>query len=229
MLSVSIEDYIKSIYALQMEDQRATTKRIAERLGVRMASVTGMIKHLASEGFLRHTPYHGVVLSEKGKRVAVDLIRRHRLIELFLSKALGLTWDEVHADAEVLEHAVSDRIIERIYEYLGRPAFDPHGSAIPVKYGSIPPPQGVPLDALAEGDVGRIVEVSDRDPAFLRYLTRLDLTIGTEVNVRAWAPFGGPVTLQIGSGDDILLGSEACSRIRVEQLKRSKATRGAKR
>ncbi len=230
MLSVSIEDYIKAIYALETIEQKATTKRIAERLGVKMASVTGMVKHLAAEGYVRHTPYYGVKLSEKGRRVAVELIRRHRLIELFLSKTLGLAWDEVDADAEVLEHAVSDRLIQRIYEYLGRPAFDPHGSPIPVKNGSIPPPQGVRLDQLAEGDCGKVVEVSDRDPEFLRYLTKLRLRIGSEVRVRERAPFGGPITLHLGSRK-VSLGREACSRIRVRaeaNLKRKRKTTRSK-
>src|SRR5262245_19651387 len=104
MLSASIEDYIKAIYALEVEDEKASTKKLAQRLGVRMASVTGMVKQLASEGFVRHTPYRGVQLTDRGKKVALNLVRRHRLIELFLSRTLGLTWDELHDDAEVLEH-----------------------------------------------------------------------------------------------------------------------------
>lgn len=131
MPSTSIEDYIKAIYRLESGGEAATTQHIAKRLGVRMASVTGMIKHLAAEGYLRHRPYYGVKLTEKGRRVALNVIRRHRLIETFLHQTLGLPWDEVHDDAEVLEHAVSDRLIERIYVYLGRPAFDPHGAPIP--------------------------------------------------------------------------------------------------
>ena len=114
MRSASIEDYIKTIYRLESDHERASTQRIAQQLGVRMASVTGMIKHLAAEGYLRHKPYYGVKLTDKGRRVALTMIRRHRLIELFLHKTLGLDWDEVHDDAEVLEHAVSDRLVERI-------------------------------------------------------------------------------------------------------------------
>ena len=215
MLSASIEDYIKAIYALEVEERKANTKRIAQRLGVKMASVTGMIKHLAAEGYVRHTPYRGVQLTDNGRRVALDLIRRHRLIELFLSTTLGLSWDEVDADAEVLEHAVSDRLIERIYEYLGCPEFDPHGSPIPGKDGSIPPRRGVPLDHLTEGDRGRVVEVSDRDPDFLRYLTKLNLKIGSKVRVRERAPFGGPITLELGSRR-VAIGLEACARIRID-------------
>ena len=214
MLSASIEDYIKAIYALQRDHETASTKRIAERLGVKMASVTGMIKHLAAEGYAKHTPYRGAVLTERGKRIALDMIRRHRLIELFLASTLGLSWDELHADAEVLEHAVSDQLIERIFEYLGRPQFDPHGSPIPGPDGSMAPRTGVRLNEAAVGDVGKIVEVSDRDPEFLRYLTDLNLRIGSKVCVRDRAPFNGPITLRVGSRT-IAIGHEAAARIRV--------------
>ena len=230
MLSASIEDYIKAIYALEIEDRKATTKRIAQRLEVKMASVTGMVKHLAAEGYVRHVPYQGVQITEKGRRVAVDTIRRHRIIELFLTQTLGLSWDEVDADAEILEHAVSDRVVERIYEYLGCPEFDPHGAPIPGKDGSVPPRRGVPLSELKEGQGGRVVEVSDSDPEFLRYLTKLRLEIGSEIHLRERAPFDGPATLQLGSRS-IAIGREACSRIRVvveEPKKPARRTAGSK-
>ena len=214
MLSRSIEDYIKAIYALEVEEEKATTKQIAQRLGVKMASVTGMIKHLAAEGYVKHTPYYGVQLSARGEAVALGLIRRHRLIELFLTRTLGLPWDEVHNDAEVLEHVVSDRLVERIYEFLGYPQFDPHGSPIPGRDGSIAPQRGNRLDELTAGQHGTIVEVSDRDPEFLRYLTGLKLRIGSAVRVRERAPFSGPITLAVGSRT-IAIGHEAGARIRV--------------
>lgn len=214
MLSRSIEDYIKAIYALEVEVQKAGTKQIAQRLGVKMASVTGMIKHLAAEGYITHTPYYGVHLTDRGRAVAMDLIRRHRLIELFLTRTLGLPWDEVHNDAEVLEHVVSDRLVERIFEFLGYPQFDPHGSPIPGRDGSIAPPRGIRLDEMNVGQHGTIVEVSDRDPEFLRYLTGLKLSIGSEVHVRGRAPFNGPITLAVGSRS-IAIGHEAGARIRV--------------
>ncbi|UCC28752.1 MAG: metal-dependent transcriptional regulator [Phycisphaerales bacterium] len=228
MLSASIEDYIKAIYALEVEDHKATTKKIAQRLGVKMASVTGMLKHLSAEGYVGHTPYRGVQLTENGRRIALDMIRRHRLIELFLSTTLGLTWDEVDADAEVLEHAMSDRLIERIYEHLGCPEFDPHGAPIPSKDGSIAPRRGVPLDQLKEGDRARVVEVCDRDPEFLRYLTKLKLKIGSEIRVRERAPFSGPIMLELDSGT-VAIGPEACSRIRVSVEKRPKTRQRTKR
>lgn len=228
MLSASIEDYIKAVHALETREQKATTKRIAQHLGVKMASVTGMIKHLAAEGYVRHTPYRGAQMTEKGRRVAFGLIRRHRLIELFLTETLGLTWDEVDADAEILEHAVSDKLIERIYEYLGRPKFDPHGAPIPPRNGALPPRRGLPLDQLSEGQRGEIVEVSDADPEFLRYLTKLKLRIGSVVRVKERAPFDGPITLLIGSGS-VALGREACSRVRVHVEGPSKKSRASAR
>lgn len=214
MLSASIEDYIKVVYAFEADGQKATTKRIADRLGVKMASVTGMVKHLAAEGYVQHMPYRGVHLTARGRKVALGMIRRHRLIELFLTRTLGLPWDEVHADAEVLEHAVSDRVIERIHEYLGRPEFDPHGAPIPAEDGSIAPRRSVLLDEMVVGAGGRIAEVSDSDPEFLRYLTGLKLRIGTHLRVRDRAPFNGPITLAIGSRT-IAIGTEAGARIRV--------------
>lgn len=226
MLSVSIEDYIKAIYALEAEHEKATTKRIAERLGVRMASVTGMVKHLASEGFVRHTPYYGVEMREKGRAVAMKMIRRHRIIELFLTKTLGLSWDDVDADAEVLEHAVSDKLVERIYEFLGQPQFDPHGAPIPGTDGSIAPSPGIPLGQLDVGVHGKVVEVSDDDPEFLRYLTKLKIKIGSAISVCDRAPFNGPVTLLVGR-ERVAIGLEACARIRVEVEGRTKS--GSKR
>jgi len=214
MLSASIEDYIKAIYALESEHAKATTKEIADRLGVKMASVTGMVKHLSAEGYVRHAPYRGVHLTAKGRTVALGMIRRHRLIELFLNRTLGLSWDEVHADAENLEHVVSERLIEQIYEVLGRPEFDPHGSPIPTGDGTIAPSRGIRLDQMAEGAGGEVVEVSDRDPEFLRYLTGLGLRIGSEVEIRDRAPFNGPITLAVGDRT-IAIGHEAGSRIRV--------------
>ena len=214
MLSASIEDYIKVIYTLESERAKATTKEIADRLGVKMASVTGMVKHLAAEGYVRHAPYHGVHLTTKGRSIALGMIRRHRLIELFLSRTLGLSWDEVHADAERLEHVVSDSLVERIFEVLGRPEFDPHGSPIPAGDGTIAPSRGIRLDEMVPGARGEVVEVSDRDPDFLRYLTELKLRIGSEIEIRDRAPFNGPITLAV-EDRTIAIGHEAGSRIRV--------------
>ena len=218
MPSISIEDYIKTIFMLEREHQRASTQRIAQHLDVKMASVTGMVKHLAAEGYVSHVPYKGVRLTRKGSGVALGMLRRHRLIELFLAKALDLPWEELHADAEALEHVVSDKLIERIFEYLGRPQFDPHGHIIPDKDGNLPPLRGVTLDQAEPGTQGKVVEVSDRDPEFLRYLTNLELTIGSKVRVKARAPFGGPIMLDI-DGTTVAIGADAARRIRVDAKK----------
>lgn len=218
MRTASIEDYIKTIYRLEADHERATTQRIAEQLRVRMASVTGMIKHLAAEGYLRHKPYYGVKLTDKGRRVALDMIRRHRIIELFLHKTLGLDWDEVHDDAEVLEHAVSDRLVERIYAFLGQPEFDPHGAPIPRTDGSFEPLRGQALSAHGVGEEGRIVHVPDTDPEFLRYLTSLGLKIGSAFRVLEKAPYDGPLMLRVGRRK-IAIGHEAARRILVAEKK----------
>ena len=216
MRSTSIEDYIKTIYMLEAEHQRATTQRIAKQMDVRMASVTGMVKHLAAEGYVRHKPYHGVKLTDKGRQVALQMIRRHRLIELFLHNTLGIDWDEVHDDAEVLEHAVSDKLIERIYLYLGKPDFDPHGAPIPKDDGSFEPLNVLPLIELEIDQPTEIVHVSDSDAEFLRYLTRIGLKIGSPVIVSEKEPFDGPITLRSGQ-EKIAIGCEAARRIFVAQ------------
>ena len=219
MLSRSIEDYIKTVYELQGENQRVFTKDIARSMGVKMPSVSGMVKHLAAEGYLSHKPYKGVLLTKRGQSIAVDLLRRHRLIELFLNKTLGIPWDEIHEDAEVLEHVISNKLIERIFNFLGRPKFDPHGHTIPGKDGNLPLSRGVPLDKVSEGETGRVVEVSDHDPEFLRYLTGMKLKIGSEVQVKERAPFGGPIILKV-ERQSLAIGLDAARRIRVDIKKK---------
>lgn len=216
VLSASIEDYIKVVYSLHARGERASTKRIAQSLGVKMASVTGMIKHLAAEGFLRHTPYRGVELTARGRDVAVRMIRRHRLIEQFLVQVLGLGWDEVDADAEVLEHVMSDRLIERIYEVLDEPEFDPHGSPIPGRDGKITPIKTIQMIALDVGEQATVLQVSGHEPEFLRYLTKLGIKIGSKVRLVDRSPFDGPLTLRVGRRR-VVLGHEAAGRIMVSE------------
>lgn len=213
-LSASIEDYIKCIYYIESDGERPSTKRIAQRLGVKMASVTGMVKHLAAEGYLKHKPYYGVLLTDAGRHAALSTLRRHRLVELFLVKTLGLGWDEVDAHADALEHAVSDALIERIYEFLGRPDVDPHGSPIPTRDGQIQHLGHSPLLDAAVATTCRIEQVQDEDAEFLRYLTRSGLRIGTRVTVLERAPYDGPVTLRVGRRK-VVLGTEACRRVLV--------------
>ena len=213
-LSASIEDYIKCIYYIESDGERPSTKRIAQRLGVKMASVTGMVKHLATEGLLKHVPYRGFKLTSKGRDLALRMLRRHRLIELFLVQTLGLGWDEVHTDAEQMEHAVSDALIERIDEYLGHPQFDPHGAPIPGADGKVVARRGVSIAQLKAGDDGIVIEVEDKDPDFLRFVSSLGIRIGSTVEVIGKEPYGGPVRLKLGKRN-IVIGTEAAARVRI--------------
>ena len=162
-----------------MAQKRPTTKAVADLMGVQMASVTGMVKYLAAEGFLKHVPYRGFKLTPKGRDLALRMLRRHRLIELFLVRTLGLGWDEVHTDAEQMEHAVSDALIERIDDYLEHPQFDPHGAPIPGVDGKVVARSGVSIAQLKTGDDGTVIEVEDKDPYFLRFVSSLGIRIGS--------------------------------------------------
>ncbi|HEX9745864.1 MAG TPA: metal-dependent transcriptional regulator [bacterium] len=214
MPSINVEDYIKTIWSIESEHERATTKRIAQQLNVKMASVTGMIKYLSSEGYVAHVPYKGVTLTEKGHKVAMDMLRRHRIIELFLSKALDMSWDELHDEAENLEHAVSDRLVERMYEHLGRPEFDPHGHRIPDNNGVLSQPESIPLAHLEIGTEAKILEVPDTDPEFLRYLTGLKIQIGSTIKILEKSPFEGPIKILIGKNNSAI-SVETARRIKV--------------
>ena len=216
MLHSSVQDYIKTIYELKAAKKRPATKALADLLGVQMASVTGMVKYLAAEGFLKHVPYRGFKLTPKGRDLALRMLRRHRLIELFLAQTLRLGWDEVHADAEQMEHAVSDALIERIDEYLGHPQFDPHGAAIPGVDGKVVARRGVSIAQLKAGDDGTVIEVDDKDPDFLRFVSSLGIRIGSTVEVIGNEPYGGPVRLRLGKRN-IVMGKEAAARVQIAQ------------
>ncbi len=214
MPKTSTEDLLKTIYGLEAAKKRPGTKAVADVLGIPMASVTGMVKNLAADALLEHVPYHGFELTAKGRQLALRMLRRHRLIELFLMQTLELGWDEVHADAEVMEHAVSDQLVERIYVYLGKPEFDPHGSPIPDSEGTVAVRSGVPITQLAPGDEGIVSEVEDEDPGFLRYLSSLGIKIGSPLRVMAKDPYGGLVRLRMGRRM-ISMGTEAAQRVRL--------------
>ncbi len=214
MLHTSVQDYIKTIYELEAAKKRPATKALADLLGVQMASVTGMVKYLASEGFLKYVRYRGVKLMPKGRELALRMLRRHRLIELFLAQTLRLGWDEVHADAEQMEHAVSDALIERIDEYLGHPQFDPHGAPIPGVDGKVVARRSVSIAQLKAGDDGTVIEVDDKDPDFLRFVSSLGIRIGSTVEVIGKEPYGGPVRLRLGKRN-IVMGTEAAARVRI--------------
>ncbi len=195
--SESVQDYLKAIYLLAQTEDEVTTSAIAERLGVSPASVTSMIKRLAERGHLKHRRYQGVELTETGRAMALEVIRHHRLLEAYLSKALGMDWDQVHEEAEVLEHAISEEFEDRIAEYLGHPTHDPHGDPIPPKRGRHREVSHSALSSFQNG-TAIIERVSDRDPDALRYLDRLGLRPGARITVEEHAPFGGPVWVKVG-------------------------------
>lgn len=193
-----IEDYLKAIYAVQQEQGAVKTVLLAERLGVKPPTVTAMLKTLAELKLVSYQPYRGVELTRAGERVALEIIRHHRLIELYLVEALGFTWDEVHEEAEILEHAISEKLEARIAAYLGEPTFDPHGDPIPTLDGTVVADTTQTLADIPAGKRARIVRVRDQQPDRLRYLSDLGLVIGRHVKVVAAAPFGGPLTVRIG-------------------------------
>ncbi len=197
MYTPVVEDYLKAIWALQQIEAPVSTSRIAERLGLTSAAVTAMVKRLAENGLLRHEPYYGVRLTPAGELASLRIVRRHRVLELFLTEMLGYEWDRVHDEAERLEHAASDELIERLARLLGEPERDPHGSAIPTAEGEVDQAIYPALADLEAGDRGRIVEVAVHEPEQLRYLGSLDLYPGAEVEVVESAPFDGPVSMNV--------------------------------
>ncbi len=182
-VSASVEDYAKAIYALESRHGVASTTALAERLGVSAPAVSAMVKKLAALGYVSHARYKGVRLTDEGRRVALEVLRHHRLLETFLVEELGLPWDRVHAEAEVLEHVLSEGLEARIAARLGDPTHDPHGDPIPALDGTIDEPPTAPLEGLPAGSRGRFVRVSDSDPALLQELARLGIRPGEVVEV----------------------------------------------
>ena len=194
MLSVSIEDYAKAIYVLEERHGVASTTALADRLGISPPAVSAMVKKLAALGYVTHVPYRGVRLTDQGRRVALEVLRHHRLLETYLVEELGVPWDRVHAEAEVLEHVLSEGLEERIAAKLGEPTHDPHGDPIPAADGTVVEPETVALDTLATGDRGRFVRVSDSDSKLLRELARLGIRPGDELEVVAGGVRTGSAT-----------------------------------
>jgi DtxR family Mn-dependent transcriptional regulator len=221
MLSPSNEDYLKAIYELQYEQGQplATTSALAQSLGVAPASVTEMLKRLASiePPLVQHERYHGARLTPDGARAALQVVRAHRLLEQFLTEALGYRWDEVHEEAHRLEHAMSARLGERIAAYLGHPGSDPHGDPIPGPDGELAPRHDVALIELSAGEAGRVTRVHSHDAALLRYLGNLGIYPEVSIRVVEVAPFDGPFTLQIGERREAV-GRAVVKRINVEPI-----------
>ncbi len=213
-LTVSVEDYLKAIYALTGDGTPASTSAIAEALGVQPASVTGMIKRLAERGYLEHLPYRGVELTELGSREALRIVRRHRVLETYLHLRLGYSWDDVHGEAERLEHAASDDLIDRMAAALEDPSHDPHGAPIPTSSGEVEPSI---VTTLADASMGSTVEiraVRDEDSERLRSMEALGLVPGARVEVLERTAYDGRLTVGVAGGDEVI-GQDLAQRIFV--------------
>jgi DtxR family Mn-dependent transcriptional regulator len=217
-LSAPIEDYLKTIYGLTQAHERASTNEIAGHMGVTPASATGMMQRLATADppLVDYQKHRGVALTELGKRNALEIIRHHRLLETFLKEKLGYSWDEVHADADRLEHVISEEMEERICQALGDPAYDPHGEPIPTREFQMPEPAGVPLSGLGAGDRATVRSIDASDPEFLRYLSSIGLTPNRKVTVLGVLPFDGNIRMQVdGQPEPVVLGLPVTGRIIV--------------
>ncbi|AMV40111.1 Iron-dependent repressor IdeR [Planctomyces sp. SH-PL62] len=218
MASLTVENYVKTIALIADRNPpgvAVSTGALAQAMGVSPGTVTGMLKTLSEAALATYAPYEGARLTESGNRLALMVIRRHRLLELFLAKTLDMTWDEVHEEAEHMEHAVSERLIDRMEQFLGHPAVDPHGDPIPAADGSLNNPQGVPLSQCAPGANFRVIRVMDQDSAFLRYLTECGLDLNAEGVLRENRAEAGAVVCRIG-GRDVALGAAAAEKVLVE-------------
>jgi DtxR family transcriptional regulator, Mn-dependent transcriptional regulator len=216
--SEAIEDYAKAIYALarRAEDGTVSTNALAERLHVTPASVSAMVKKLAERGLAAHVPYRGVALTAEGERVALEVLRHHRLLELYLAEHLGVPWDRVHEEAEALEHVLSEYLEAKIAAKLGHPTHDPHGDPIPDVGLNIDEGDTRPLSALEPGTCGRFVRISDSDPKMLRYLDERGVQLGDELEVVDRQPFDGPLTVRFG--DELhVLGGGLARAMRIRQ------------
>ena len=214
LLSQSMENYLKVIFAILEKSDRATTSLIAERMGIASPSATAMIKKLAEVKLVTHEPYQGVQLTEVGRKMALEIVRHHRLLELYLSEALGVPWDQVHEEAEKLEHVISEDLENRIDDVLGNPTVDPHGAPIPSRDGTLRRIEGRRLSEVEPGESVKVMQVEDGDPELLRYLGSLNLYPGTEIEVLAVEPYDGPIVLRLGDGE-LILGRGAAAEVMV--------------
>lgn len=218
-LSPSVEDYLKAVYSLSEGGDAAGTNELARVLDVQPASVSGMIRRLADEGLLRHEPYRGVRLTAKGSREALKILRRHRIIETFLVQRLGYDWDDVHAEAERLEHAASERLIDRMADALGHPATDPHGAPIPTRAGDVDPTSTHRLHKAVPGTRIIVRSVADEDPLRLRYLKSVGLVPGAVALIRAGGQEGGPVTVTVeGKSEPLKIKRKVARQVAVSEV-----------
>jgi len=223
-LSVAVENHLKTIYHLCQENKGASTQKIAARLGISDPGVTKMLHHLAKHQLIFHTPYQPVSLTPLGEKIALELIRHHRLIELYLTESLGYGWEQVHDEAERLEHHISEEFEASIERLLGFPHFDPHGDPIPTRDGILPPPVMATLDAQEVGARVVVRRVTDENAALLLYLGDCGLRPGTEARLLGREPFGGSLRLEI-MGREQQVSPQAAQNVFVEPVSRILVTR----
>jgi DtxR family Mn-dependent transcriptional regulator len=219
-VSSAVQDYAKAIYSLEQRGDGAavSTNAIAERLGVSAASASSMVKKLDGLGIVEHVPYRGVGLTERGMSIALEVLRHHRLLERFLVEELGVPWDRVHDEAEILEHHISEDLEELIAAKLGHPTIDPHGDPIPTADLKLVEPPTLSMDSLDIGATGRFVRVSDSDPEMLRYLGARGIAPGDTFAVVDKQPFGGPIFARFGTSEDVHpLGGRLAAAMRVSR------------
>jgi len=215
--SLTVENYVKTIALIAGRDPSHSavgTGELAQALNVSPGTVTGMLKTLSETNLATYTPYEGARLTESGQKLAMKVIRRHRLLERFLAETLTMSWDEVHEEAENMEHAASERLIDRIDAYLGYPAVDPHGDPIPRADGSLAETEGVPLARCQPGQHFQVVRVMDQDPAFLRYLSECGLELHAKGEVLENRPEAGALVCRLG-GRSLALGVTAAGKVLV--------------
>ncbi len=224
MRTPAIEDYAKAIFALEIRSEEpVSTNALAERLGITPGSVSAMLRRLDELGLITHSPYRGVRLTEDGRRIALEVIRHHRLLESYLAEALDMPWDRVHAEAEVLEHVLSDDLEELIAAKLGHPTVDPHGDPIPNADLEIQEPHTDRLEAMQPGESGLFVRVSDSDPEMLRYLAERGIAPGDRFEVLDRQPFGGPLFVRFAEHEHAI-GGQLAGAMRVEVQRRAATT-----
>lgn len=217
VLSQAIEDYLKAIYTLENEESGASTTKIAESLDVSSASATNMIKRLSKMGLVDYQSYKGARLTESGQKIALEIIRHHRLLELYLLEVMGYSWDEVHDEAEKLEHHISERFEDKIAQLLDDPTHDPHGDPIPTKDGLMPKMDAEPLIEVDTEKTYIVSRVKDQDPKLLQYLEQIGLLLGTKIEVKEKAPFDGPITLLIENNEQVI-GNDMAKNIFVAEI-----------
>jgi DtxR family Mn-dependent transcriptional regulator len=221
-LTAPVEDYLKAIFELERSGEPAETNAIARMLGIAPASVSGMVRRLAEQGLITHERYRGARLTSAGRRAALKTLRRHRVIEAYLTSALGYSWDRVHDEAERLEHAASDELIDKMAAAIGEPETDPHGAPIPTREGRLNEKTVVPLASLEPGDSARVERVSDENGDRLRYLAELGIVPGAVVQIVAREPFEGPIALRVDDANRTI-GQELASQILVASLPAKRA------